>query len=116
MSQSARVDDEAETRADVARWFIDRDQVDEAARLLEPGDQLMLGRTDYKDLAAALARRGLGASYENRLVVVQPEAGAALARTTAMSMSGDLASSARRPPLRGASAALASESAEKKSA
>lgn len=115
VSHSAR-DDDAETRADFARWFIDRDQIDEAARLLEPGDQLMLGRSDFQDLAAALARRGLGATWENRLVVVQPSAGAVLARTTATSsLSGDLAASARKPPLRG-SAATAGSDASKKSA
>ena len=83
--------EDRQARADVARWFIDHDEVDEAARVLEPGDELTLGRSDYLDLAAALGRRGLGARYEERRVSV-------LAATQA---SGDLlAAGPRRPPVR----------------
>jgi hypothetical protein len=64
-------DDAWWTRAEWARWFIDHDDVDEAARVLEVGDQLALGRSDYLDLAAALQRRGLSAGYELGQVTVQ---------------------------------------------
>ena len=50
------------TRADWARWFVYRDEVDEAARVLEVGDELLLGRSDYLNLIAALSRRGLTAT------------------------------------------------------
>jgi hypothetical protein len=63
-------DHAAASRADLARWFLAHDEVDEAARVLEPGDELELGDSDHRDLAAALARRGLGARYEARRVVV----------------------------------------------
>ena len=70
-------EDEGWTRTDFARWFIDHDDVDEAARMLEPGDQLALGRSDGLDLKAALDRRGLGASYDSgQLQVLPPAAGA----------------------------------------
>jgi hypothetical protein len=52
-------DDESSSRAELARWFIDHDEVDEAARVLAPGDELVLGKSDFLDLAAALGRRGL---------------------------------------------------------
>jgi hypothetical protein len=83
------------TRADWARWFIERDEVDEAARVLEPGDQLELGHSDYLGLAAALGRRGLGARYEGRQVRVEarPEG-----RTAPMA--GELSNGSRRPPVR----------------
>jgi hypothetical protein len=88
------------TRADWARWFIEHDDVDEAARLLEPGDQLTLGQSGYLDLAAALARRGLAASYEDGSLRVRPGTG--------------VPSGARKPPARVAPAAPAS--ARKRSA
>jgi hypothetical protein len=73
------------TRAEWARWFIDHDEVDEAARVLEPGDELALGHSAFQDLAAALARRGLAASYEAGRLQVRPPA---------------LAGGARKPPAR----------------
>jgi hypothetical protein len=61
---------EGTTRAELARWFIDHDDIDEAARILVPGDALELGPSDYQDLAAALARRGLAATRDDDLVQV----------------------------------------------
>ena len=87
---------EGTTRVELARWFIDHDQVDEAARVLAPGDELELGRTDYLDLAGALARRGLAASYDERRVRVSE---------------GSLAATARKPP--GRSTPVPSTSAKK---
>jgi hypothetical protein len=52
------------TRADWARWFVFQDEVDEAARVLQPGDGMLLGRSDYLNLTAALERRGLSAIYD----------------------------------------------------
>ena len=69
--------EEAQSRTELALWFIDHDEVDEAARVLAPGDELDLGRSDYFDLAAALARRGLMAAYDHPHVrVVALEDGA----------------------------------------
>jgi hypothetical protein len=82
--------DEGWTRADWARWFIEHDDVDEAARVLEPGDELTLGRSTFLDLAAALARRGMSASYQGQQARVNP----------GERMTGDLAASDRRPPAR----------------
>jgi hypothetical protein len=87
--------DEAWKRADWARWFLDRDEPDEAALVLEPGDELVLGRSDYLNLAAALARRGFSATYELQRVSVVGSA------------------SPRKPPLR---ATPASPSEAKKTA
>ena len=83
------------TRAEWARWFIEHDDVDEAARVLEPGDQLELGHSDYLGLAAALTRRGLSASYEGHQVQVaaRPEG-----RTDPMA--GELTNGTRKPPAR----------------
>jgi hypothetical protein len=89
------------TRAEWARWFIDHDEVDEAARVLEPGDELALGPTAYLDLAAALSRRGLAASYEQGCLRV---------RASAATEGG------RKPPARIAPPAPASVSAGKRSA
>jgi hypothetical protein len=80
-------DDQPSTRADWARWFLFRDEPDEAARVLEPGDELELARSDYLDLAAALSRRGLTATYEGGRAVVRSEA-------------QDPAADGRKPPLR----------------
>jgi hypothetical protein len=85
--------DEGWTRAELARWFVEHDEVDEAARVLEPGDELDTGKSDFLDLAAALARRGLSASYELHRVRVQP--GQAVDASV-----GNLASGARKPPAR----------------
>jgi hypothetical protein len=52
------------TRADWARWFVFQDEVDEAARVLQPGDGMLLGRSDFLNLVAALERRGLSATYD----------------------------------------------------
>ena len=65
-----RAGDQLWTRGEWARWFIERDEVYEAARVLEPGDELTLGRCDYLDLAAALSCRGLVARYQERRVTV----------------------------------------------
>jgi hypothetical protein len=83
------------TRAEWARWFIEHDEVDEAARVLEPGDQLELGQSDYLGLAAALGRRGLGARYEGRQLQVEA---AGAGRTAAMT--GELSNGGRKPPAR----------------
>jgi hypothetical protein len=58
------------TRADWARWFLFHDEPDEAARVLEPGDELDLGRSDSLDLVAALGRRGLCRHDDGRRVSV----------------------------------------------
>jgi hypothetical protein len=89
MSIISRMTDERWTRADWARWFVDHDEVDEAARVLEPGDELTLGESDALALVAALSRRGLGASQERGRLVVR----------------GD----ARRPPQRATSVETASK-------
>jgi hypothetical protein len=78
--------DERWTRADWARWFVYHDEVEEAARVLEPGDELALGKSDALDLAEALSRRGLTASHETGRLVVR---------------AGD--ATARKPPLRATS-------------
>jgi hypothetical protein len=96
-------DDQDETRAACARWFVEHDEVDEAARVLEPGDELELGRSDYLNLAAALARRGLAASYEGGRVSVRAGAPA-----------GELVNGPRKPPARvgeGASPAASKKTA-----
>jgi hypothetical protein len=89
------------SRADVARWFVHRDEVDEAARALEPGDELVLGDSDARNLAAALARRGLSAQRDGgRLLVMRSE-------------TIDAPASARKPPQR-ATPAIAPAAAKKK--
>jgi hypothetical protein len=96
-------DDEAHNRAELARWFLEHDEVDEAAAALAPGDDLELGRSAALDLTAALSRRGLSASYEPRRLRVEAPASA---RDGAVeSLVGDLAASARKPPARTAAAA-----------
>jgi hypothetical protein len=89
------MDDDGILRTDFARWFIDHDEVDEAAQVLAPGDQLQLGRSDYLDLAAALGRRGLAASYEAPFVVVKARG-------------AEGAGGARKPPARIAPAPVTS--------
>lgn len=79
-------DDESGTRVELARWFLDRDQVDEAAATLAAGDELELGTSDALNLKAALARHGLAASYERRRLSVGAADPAALV------------SSPRKPP------------------
>jgi hypothetical protein len=80
--------EEALARTELALWFIDHDEVDEAARVLVPGDELDLGTSDYLDLAAALSRRGLTALYDHPHVrVLEPESPA-------------LAAAPRKPPAR----------------
>jgi len=94
-----------DTRVDFARWFVEHDDVEEAAAVLEPGDELILGRSDYRALEAALARRGLCARYQDRRVsVLAREAG---------SSDEPLAAGPRKPPARVATAA---KPAAKKSA
>jgi hypothetical protein len=92
-------DDDRGARAELARWFIDHDEVDEAARVLGPGDELVVGASDYLDLAAALGRRGLTATYHARRARVAP--------------AGDLGATARKPPRR---TTAASPSRKKKTA
>jgi hypothetical protein len=53
------------SRSEWALWWLDHDEVDEAARALEPGDALTITKVDFRDLAAALNRRGLVAVYED---------------------------------------------------
>ena len=81
------------SRSEWARWFLDHDEVDEAASVLEPGDELELSAADHRDLAAALARRGLQALQDNRRTFVQ-------ARAAASTDAGleALARDDRRPP------------------
>lgn len=94
-------DEQGWTRVDFARWFVEHDDVDEAARMLEPGDELVLGQSDFLDLAAALDRRGLSATYEDRRVSVRAGQGA-------------MATTTRRPPLRTPSAAPTTTATTKK--
>jgi hypothetical protein len=88
-------------RSDFARWFIDHDEVDEAARVLTPGDQLELGRSDYQNLVAALGRRGLSASYDAPRVVIEAPA------------ERELGATARKPPARIAPAEPSKTTAKK---
>jgi hypothetical protein len=89
--------EEGAARTELALWFIDHDEVDEAARVLAPGDELDLGQSDYLDLAAALARRGLTVAYEHPHVRVLAPDGASLSATP------------RRPPARTVPAARAAK-------
>jgi hypothetical protein len=80
--------EESWTRADWARWFVHGDQVDEAARVLEPGDAVPLGKSDGANLAAALERRGLAGSYdeaERQVTVLRPAQRKPPARAPALS-------------------------------
>jgi hypothetical protein len=87
-------DDDACARTEFARWFLEHDEVEEAARVLEPGDELALGSSDSLALTAALSRRGLAAHYQlGRLSVLAPQA----LRTPASEL---LAGTARKPALR----------------
>ena len=79
------------SRSEWARWWIDHDEIDEAARALEAGDVLVVGKADFLDLSAALRRRGLVARYED---------GAAFVYTATQEGEGDAATLDRRPPLR----------------
>ncbi len=66
-------DDQALTRGELARLLVERDDVDEAARVLLPGDDVDLGKSDALALAAALRRRGLDVRHGARgLTVVAP--------------------------------------------
>jgi len=102
--------DEGWTRAAVARWFVHHDDVDEAARVLEPGDELLLGKSDYLDLAAALSRRGLSASYDcGRVSVLAPEVAQ---EDWGEAIAGLATGGLRKPPLR-ADPGVASTAAKK---
>ena len=92
------------SRSEWARWWLDHDEVDEAARALEPGDQLELGQADFRDLAAALARRGLTAHYADRNAFVYTPA-QAQHHAQADLVAGAVATSERRPPARSAAPA-----------
>jgi hypothetical protein len=91
------------SRSEWARWWLDHDEVDEAARALEPGDVLAVGKADFLDLAAALTRRGLTAQYEDGSAFVYTPAQVQQLRTElgdaaaapVPSPSGD-----RKPPVR----------------
>jgi hypothetical protein len=72
-------------RSELARWFIDHDEVDEAARVLAPGDELALGQSDALNLVAALGRRGLRGAHDGLRVRVQEPS---------------LSATPRRPPVR----------------
>jgi hypothetical protein len=87
-------DDQGWARADCARWFVYHDDVDEAARALEPGDELPLGKSDGLNLVAALSRRGLAARYELGHVRVAQAQGAREGRTDIVTSEG------RKPPAR----------------
>jgi hypothetical protein len=55
--------------------------------VLEPGDEVALGQSDYRNLAEALARRGLSATYDvGRVLVHAPDPAEA--------------ASSRKPPIR----------------
>jgi hypothetical protein len=79
------------SRAEWAHWWLDHDEPDEAARSLEPGDEVAISRIDALDLAAALDRRGLGAAYESGVLFVS-------SRDEAPVEQSDRGQ--RRPPLR----------------
>jgi hypothetical protein len=87
------------SRSEWARWWIDHDEVDEAARALEPGDVLVLGQSDFLNLRAALVRRGLTAQYEDGSAFVYTPA---QAQQLQAEQGGALStpSDARKPPAR----------------
>jgi hypothetical protein len=86
-------DADALARVELARWFVEHDEIDEAARVLAAGDEIPLGPSDYLGLAAALTRRGgLGARYEMGRAIVHAVGDSPMTR---------------RPPLRTAPAAPA---------
>jgi hypothetical protein len=87
------------SRSEWARWWIDHDEVDEAARALEPGDVLALGQSDFLNLRAALVRRGLTAQYEDGSVFVYTPA---QAQQLIAEQGGapSAASDTRKPPAR----------------
>ena len=86
------------SRSEWARWWIDHDEVDEAARALEPGDVLPVGKADFLDLSAALVRRGLTARYEDGSAFVYTPAQAQQLRAEMGEPSQ--APEARKPPAR----------------
>jgi hypothetical protein len=84
------------SRSEWAHWWLDHDEVDEAARALEPGDSLAITRADFRDLAAALARRGLVGVFEDGNAFVYTRE-----QVQTMAAAGDLDAMAlgeRRPP------------------
>jgi hypothetical protein len=75
-----REEDPGWSRGEWALWWLDHDEVDEAARALEPGDSIAVAGADLRDLSAALARRGLCAVFEDgQLFVYTQEQARALA-------------------------------------
>jgi hypothetical protein len=86
------------SRGEWALWWLDHDEVDEAARILEPGDTLAVTRADFRDLAAALGRRGLVGLYEDGQVFVYTREQAR--QVAAESDLGAVGTSERRPPAR----------------
>ncbi len=84
------------SRSECARWWLEHDDVDEAARTLEPGDQVAAGKADFRDLREALERRGLTAIYEEGTAFVYTHAQAQrLLEEVALDC---VASAERRPP------------------
>ena len=94
------------SRSEWARWWLDHDEPDEAACALELGDEVVLPRNDARDLAAALARRGLAATYDNGVLFVT----AAAASDATASVTSELGTvgerGPRRPPQRASSGNL----------
>ena len=89
------------SRTEWARWFLEHDEVDEAARVLQPGDELAVTKIDFRDLAAALGRRGLAALYEDGCAFVYtPEEARAVQTKMAVEAA---AASERRPATRSSS-------------
>ena len=87
------------SRSEWARWWIDHDEVDEAARALEPGDVLVLGQSDFLNLRAALVRRGLTAHYEDGSAFVYTPAQAQQLLTDEAGPAA-APSEGRKPPVR----------------
>jgi hypothetical protein len=96
------------SRAEWALWWLDHDEVDEAARVLEPGDSVVVTGTDFRDLSAAVARRGLVAVFEDGRAFVYTREQARQASSDVSSDLGadSLASTERRPPARVAPAPM----------
>jgi hypothetical protein len=96
------------SRSEWARWWLNHDEVDEAARVLEPGDVLSVGKADFLDLAAALLRRGLTARYEDGAAFVYTPAqaqqlgGETNVGGDAMNAPAVTSPAARKPPARSA--------------
>jgi hypothetical protein len=98
------------SRSEWARWWLDHDEVDEAARALEAGDVLAVGKADFLDLAAALTRRGLTAQYEDGAAFIYTPAQAQQLRAEtgdAVAATAPTPSPDRKPPVRSPATAAA---------